>query len=398
MARFRRRVDYQPLTDRPQNRAVNTRIDFRYLSEDDTIAAGVMDMAACVDAMEETFALYAAGDYRMAGPNNDSHGARMIFPDDPPFENMPANDDDRRFTAMPAYLGGSFGTTGMKWYGSNMANREKGLPRSILMFMLNDTDTAAPLALMSANLLSAMRTGAVSGVAARHFARSDSRVAGVIGPGVMGRTTLAALAVACPMLDTVRVRGRSQQGIDDFRAWLGEFVPQITTIEQVDSDEAAVRGSDVVAVCTTAKTGDVDAYPLIRREWLEAGAFVTMPAAANIDEGLEAQEVRKVVDSYGLYEAWGMEFPTPTHHHVGIIGNKFLDLVSENKLRHWDIEELGPVVERRTEGRRTPEEIVLVSIGGLPIEDVAWGTVLYRNALERGIGTSLPLWQTPALV
>lgn len=220
----------------------------------------------------------------------------------------------------------------------------------------------------------------------------------MIGPGVMGRTTLAALAVACPMLDTVRVRGRSQQGIDDFRAWVGEFVPQITTIEQVDSDQAAVRGSDVVAVCTTAKAGDVDAYPLIRREWLEAGAFVTMPAAANIDEGLEAQEVRKVVDSYGLYEAWGMEFPTPTHHHVGIIGNKFLDLVSENKLRHWDIEELGPVVERRTEGRRTPEEIVLVSIGGLPIEDVAWGTVLYRNALERGIGTSLPLWQTPALV
>lgn len=68
------RVEYQSLTNLPQNRAANTRIDFRYLSEDDTIAAGVMDMAACVDAMEDTFALYAAGDYRMAGPNNDSHG------------------------------------------------------------------------------------------------------------------------------------------------------------------------------------------------------------------------------------------------------------------------------------------------------------------------------------
>lgn len=376
---------------------LTNRIDFRYLSEPDMIEAGVMDMASCVDAMEETFALYAAGDYRMAGPNNDSHGARMIFPDEPPFPTMPKNGDDRRFTAMPAYLGGSFGTTGMKWYGSNMANRDRGLPRSILMFMLNDTETAAPLAMMSANLLSAMRTGAVSGVAARHFARGDARVAGVIGPGVMGRTSLAALAVACPMLDTVKVRGRSQKGIEDFKNWIAAYVPQITTIVQVESDEEAVRGADVVSVCATTKAGDLDTYPMIRREWLQPGALVTMPAAANIDEALEAQDVRKVVDSYGLYEAWGLEFPTPTHRHVGIIGNKFLDLVAEGKIRHWDIEELGPVVERRAEGRRNPEEIVIVSIGGLPIEDVAWGTVVYRNAVERGIGTSLPLWDTPAM-
>ncbi len=278
-----------------------------------------------------------------------------------------------------------------------MANRDRGLPRSILMFMLNDTETAAPLAMMSANLLSAMRTGAVSGVAARHYARGDARVAGVIGPGVMGRTSLAALAVACPMLDTVKVRGRSQKGIEDFKNWIATYVPQIRVIEQVATDEEAVRGSDVVTVCATTKAGDLDTYPMIRREWLQPGALVTMPAAANIDEGLEAQEVRKVVDSYGLYEAWGLEFPTPTHHHVGIIGNKFLDLVAEGKIRHWDIEELGPVVQRRAEGRRNPEEIVLVSIGGLPIEDVAWGTVVYRNALERGIGTSLPLWDTPAM-
>lgn len=376
---------------------MTSRIEFRYLSEPDMIAAGVMDMGACVDAMEETFELYAIGDYRMAGPNNDSHGARMIFPDDPPFPAMPKNDVDRRFTAMPAYLGGSFGTTGMKWYGSNPSNRDKGLPRSILTFMLNDTDTAAPLALMSANLLSAMRTGAVSGVAARYFARGDARVAGVIGPGVMGRTTLAALAVACPMLDTVKVRGRSQQGIDDFKAWVAEHIPQITTIEVADSIEEAVRGSDVVAYCTTYRAGDLDSYPMCKREWLEPGAFVTMPGAANIDEALEAQDVRKVVDSYGLYEAWGMEYPTPTHQHVGIIGNKFLDLVSEGKIRHWDIEELGPVVERRAEGRRNPEEIVICSIGGLPIEDVAWGTVVYRNAVANNIGTVLPLWDTPAL-
>jgi len=77
---------------------------------------------------------------------------------------MPIMTTDRRFMAMPAYLGGEFFKAGVKWYGSNIANRDKDLPRSILMFMLNDVDTGAPLALMSANLLSAYRTGAIPGV------------------------------------------------------------------------------------------------------------------------------------------------------------------------------------------------------------------------------------------
>lgn len=66
-------------------------------------------------------------------------------------------------------------------------------------------------------------------------------------------------------------------------------------------------------------------------------------------------------------------------------------------MRHWDIEELGAVVEGSADGRRSDDEIVLFSVGGLPIEDVAWGTTIYRNAVERGIGTLLPLWDTPAL-
>jgi len=141
-------------------------VDFLYLSEADMIAAGVTDMHQCVDTMEEMFALFAAGDYRMTGESNDSHGAMMTFPETSPFPNMPVPTEDRRFMAMPAYLGGDFQTTGVKWYGSNIANREKGLPRSILMFTLNDTDTGAPFAFMSANLLSAYRTGAVPGVGA----------------------------------------------------------------------------------------------------------------------------------------------------------------------------------------------------------------------------------------
>ena len=73
---------------------------------------------------------------------------------------------------MPAYLGGRFHVAGEKWYGSNGNNRAIGLPRSILMMMLNDVETGKPLAYMSGNLLSSMRTGAMPGLAANDFGDS----------------------------------------------------------------------------------------------------------------------------------------------------------------------------------------------------------------------------------
>jgi ornithine cyclodeaminase len=93
------------------------RIDFLYLSEQDTIKAGVTDVKACVDCMEEMFKILSRGDYMMAGENGSSHGAMVTFPENPPFPNMPKDGPDRRLMAMPAYLGGSFDIAGMKWYG-----------------------------------------------------------------------------------------------------------------------------------------------------------------------------------------------------------------------------------------------------------------------------------------
>ena len=373
------------------------KIDFLYLSEPEMIRAGVTDMPACVDCMEEMFGLLYHGDYRMAGANNDSHGAMVMFPENSPFPEMPKPTADRRFMAMPAYLGGSFRTAGVKWYGSNIENRQKGLPRSILMFTLNDADTGAPLAFMSANLLSAYRTGAVPGVGARHLARRDSKIVGILGPGVMARTALAAFIAVCPQIDTVKVKGRGQKSLDTFIAWVKEHYPQVTTIEVVDTLEAVVRGSDIVTYCASGETGDPNLYPIVRREWVKPGAFLAMPAPCNIDAGMEAPEVRKVLDNTGLYEAWFEELPKPAHNTVPIIGVKFMDMIAEGRLARDAVEDIGKIVAGEAPGRRTDDEIVLMSVGGMPVEDVAWGTMIYRNALARGIGTKLNLWDVPAL-
>lgn len=375
----------------------NTKIDFIYLSEQDMIRAGVTDMLACVNTMEEMFGLLYIGDYRMAGPNNDSHGAMVTFPQDSPFPNMPKPTADRRMMAMPAYLGGSFCTAGVKWYGSNIANREKGLPRSILMFTLNDPDTGAPLAHMSANLLSAYRTGAIPGVGARHLARKDSKVVGLLGPGVMGKTTLAAFIAVCPQIDTLKIKGRGQKSLDNFIAWVKETYPQVTTIEVVDTLEEVVRDSDLVTYCSSGEVGDPATYPIVKREWVKPGAFMAMPACCNIDADMERSDVRKVLDNTGLYEAWFEELPKPAHHCVPVIGVRFMDMIAEGKMRPEELEDIGKIVAGQAPGRRNDEEIIIMSVGGMPVEDVAWGTVVYRKAIEQGIGVKLNLWETPVL-
>ena len=101
--------------------------------------------------------------------------------------------------------------------------------------MLNDKDTGAPLALMSANLVSAYRTGGIPGVGAKYLARKDSRVVSIIGPGVMGKTSLAAFVSVCPNLDTVKIKGRSQRSLDAFTRFIREELPQIKNIEICDS-------------------------------------------------------------------------------------------------------------------------------------------------------------------
>lgn len=375
----------------------NTQIDFIYLSEQDMIKAGVTNMPACVDAMEEMFGLLYKGDYRMAGPNSDSHGAMVTFPENSPFPNMPKPTADRRFMAMPAYLGGNFGTAGVKWYGSNIENRKKGLPRSILMFTLNDADTGAPLAYMSANLLSAYRTGAIPGVGARHLARKDSKVIGLVGPGVMGRTAVAAFIAVCPQIDSIKIKGRSQGSIDAFVNWLKENYPQVTHIEVVDTLEEAVRGSDIVTYCNSGEVGDSAKYPIVKREWVKAGAFLAMPAVTNIDEGMEQADVRKVLDNPGMYEAWFEEVPKPAHNTIPLIGVRFMDMVAEGKLKSEELEDIGKIISGEAPGRNNDDEIIIMSVGGMPVEDVAWATILYRNAIKQGIGVKLNLWDTPVL-
>lgn len=372
-------------------------IDFVYLNEEDMIKAGVTEMAGCVDAMEEMFKLLKMGDYRMGGSNGNSHGVMMSFPMESPFPNMPIDGPDRRFMAMPAYLGGKFDMAGMKWYGSNVENKNKGLPRSILMLTLNDKDTGAPLAYMSANILSAFRTGAVPGVGVKYFAREDSKVVGIIGPGVMSKTAFDATMAVRSEIEIVKVKGRSKKSIDSFIEYIKEKYPQIKDIQIVETEEEAVRDSDIVHIATSSPTGDIYQYPYIKEEWIKPGAILCCPAAARFDDDFILNRARTVADNIQLYEAWEEEMEFPAYNSIPIPAVHCMDLIAEGKMKKEQVDDLGDVLVGKVPVHRKKDEIVIYSVGGMPIEDVAWGTIVYRNALEKGIGTKLNLWNTPYL-
>jgi N-[(2S)-2-amino-2-carboxyethyl]-L-glutamate dehydrogenase len=374
----------------------DTEITLRYLSEPDAIDAGVTDMPKCVEAMDETLQLLQKGDYRMGGKDGNSHGSMLLFPETSEFENMPTDGPDRRFMAMPAYLGGSFDNAGVKWYGSNMDNREKGQPRSIHVFVLNDKDTGAPKMIMSANLLSAYRTGAVPGVGARYLAREDAEVVSIIGPGVMGKTGLEAYA-AVRDIKQARVYGRRKVTAEAYKEWAAERLPDIEIVV-CDSLEESVRGADIIH---SGVSGIVDpaVYPHVKTEWLKPGAFICAVANLKLDDELLLDEKTGLyIDNIGMYFDWQEEFGYPAYETTtGIIGTRFVDLIHDKMLAEDKVINVGDVPLGRAPGRANDEQFVVFSVGGMPIEDVAWATEIYRNATEKDIGVELPFWTNPVL-
>ncbi|EEW10842.1 Ornithine cyclodeaminase [Vibrio mimicus VM573] len=188
-----------------------------------------------------------------------------------------------------------------------------------------------------------------------------------------------------------------QKSLDSFLTWVSATFPQITHVDVVDTIEEVVRGSDLITYCNSGETGDPSLYPEVKREWVKPGAFLAMPASCRLDEGMERGDVRKVLDNTGLYQAWYEEVPKPAHNTIPLVGVRFMDMLEEGTLTLNDLDDLGSIVAGETPKRRNDEEIIILSVGGMPVEDVAWATKIYRNAKEKGIGVSLNLWDKPEL-
>lgn len=378
------------------------RIDFLYLNEKDMIEAGVLDAAGCIETMRDTMELFGKKDFLLGGPNADEHGLQMNFPQKSDIEGFPLDDGpDRRFMAMPAYLGGRFHIAGQKFYGSNSHNAALGLPRSILMVTLSDVDTGAPKAIMSANLLSAMRTGAMPAMAATYLANKDSEVLSLLGPGVINKCALMCYMEVLSNIKKIKIRGSSSRSKTALamKEFIKETYPQVKEIVICDSLEEACRDADVVSEAMSVTKENMEEF---RLEWFKKGATVFSMGSFLYRKYEDFKNTTMVVDNYGMYQKYLNNFIA--RGPVDAFGNKrewvimgihFVHLVKTGQVQREQVINLCDIVNGKSEGRTSQDEIVMCSIGGMPLEDLSWGYDCYRRAMKKGLGTSLNLWDAP---
>ena len=378
---------------------MDSKVEFLFLNEEDMIKAGVLDADRAVDTVGEVITLLSEGDYLMGGRAHNDHGVQLIFPEKSDIPNFPLADSaDRRFMAMPAYLGGRFHMCGEKWYGSNGNNRSIGLPRSILMMMLNDVETGKPLAYMSGNLLSSMRTGAMPGLAAKLLARDDSKVLTLVGPGVICRSSLRAIMSQRFDIDTIKIKGSSPTSANaiKMKEYIEENYPQVKNIVLCKDMEEALKDADIITEAVSCKEGE---WPEYKREWLKPGALVISTSTFNM-EHKSIVDLKKVIDNYGMYENYAEEDNVGYDEngdrlHTGCMGEDFVYMVQDGLIERDSLTTFGEIIRGKKPGRESDDEIILVSIEGMPTEDVAWAYECYTYALVHDIGTKLKVWDRP---
>jgi ornithine cyclodeaminase/alanine dehydrogenase-like protein (mu-crystallin family) len=317
-----------------------------YLSYADVAAAG-LGMAEIIAALERVFREKGEG--------------RVEMPPKIGIHTMP----DAFLHAMPASIPVQK-AAGMKWVGGYPDNDRRGLPYITGLLILNDPETGVPVALMDCTWITAQRTGAATAVAAKYLARAESETVGILGCGVQGRSNLEALKVLFSLKKVYAYDKQADRAVRYAKEMSGQLGIEVVRVG--DPKEAVVRSDVVVTAGPILRSP----HATIQRGWLAEGGFASL-----VD-----------FDSYwhpgALHEA--DKFCTddvPQLHHYRDLGY-FQDIPAV----HAD---LGELVTGRKPGREKPEERTMACNLGLALEDMAVAPLIHERALEKGIGTWLPL-------
>jgi ornithine cyclodeaminase/alanine dehydrogenase-like protein (mu-crystallin family) len=238
--------------------------------------------------------------------------------------------------------------------------------------MLYSADTGDLLAILQADRLGQMRTGAASGVATNYMARREAQSVGIFGTGWQARSQLEAVCAVRP-IQSIKAFGRDATRRQTFCSEMSQQLG--IPVEPADTPEAAVRGMDVVITSTSARE------PLFDGKWLEPGAHLNaIGSNALIRREIDDTSVRRssliVVDSKEQARLECGDLLGPI----------------ERGLIHWEqVRELGEVVAGFIPGRRQASDITLFESHGLAIWDLAAGMAVYEAAKSKGIGREIAL-------
>ncbi|MDO9545651.1 MAG: hypothetical protein Q7J07_02740 [Pelolinea sp.] len=335
--------------------------EFLFLTQEDVIEAGALDMHAALDDVELTYKLFASG--------------QVDQPHKPVFRfDNPETGEKQQYLAvsMPVYVGGSVNRIGHKWAAESMANAKRGdMPMGIDIILLHNLDRAIPDAIMEAGLITAMRTSAVAGVGARTLANPDSNVAGLIGAGVIGRTMIMSLSAAMPKLEEIRLFDLNRKRAEDLAK---EFEGKIK-IRVVDSVQEAFQGADIITTQTTSRKA------FVKDEWIPKGSYYAHMSFAEADDAAFVNTDRLVVDNWETLKTW--EFFPATQ------------LKMAGKLKDEDVTDIGKILLGEEPGRTSRDQRILFANLGMGCLDITIAERIYNNAKAKGLGQKIALWEKP---
>jgi len=314
----------------------------------------VLDMADCIDVVEKAFAELASG-------TADLPVRIAITP------------TGGWAAYMPAYLKG-LGALACKVVTVYKSNPSKHhLPTTIGKVLLQDPETGDVVCIMDGGYLTAVRTGAASGVATKHLARDDkNQVAGIFGAGVQARMQLWAVAVTRD-LGRAMVYDVSAEAVDRF---VGEMGGKLDLeIIAADTSASILEHADIICTATSSPT------PLFDGRDVRPGTHINgigshTPTARELDTAV-VERAKFIADSAEacLKEAGDLIIP-----------------IQEGAISEAHIHaELGEVVTGAKPAREDDEEITLFKSNGLAIQDVASAKLVYDRARQAGIGIEVEL-------
>lgn len=319
-----------------------------YLSQADVANVG-LTMAEIVAAVEKGFAEMGHGRVEM-----------------PPKPGIHPGDGGNNFIhAMPAYIP-AMQSAGVKWVSGYPGNQARGLPYITGLLILNDPDTGIPIAVMDCAWITAMRTGAASAVSAKYLARPESSTIGILACGVQGHTNLEAMKVLFPLekVYAYDTNADNARKLSDFGRRLG------LAVEVVDEPRSAVTGCDIVVT-----SGPILKVPhaTIQAGWMDPGTFASL---VDFDSFFSREALREAdkwttdhIGQYNYYKKVGGYFQSCPEVYA----------------------ELGELVSGKKKGRENPREKTFAANLGLALDDMAVAPLIYHRAVERQIGTWLPL-------
>lgn len=254
------------------------------------------------------------------------------------------------------------GAMGYKAYGAGAR----------MKVFLYSAETGQLLAIMEANGLGQVRTGAASGVATRYMARQDAAVVGLIGAGFQARSQLEAVC-AVRSIRRVQVYSRTAER----RAAFAQEMEAALRVEvvPVESAPAAVQGADIVITATNARD------PVLEGAWLEPGQHINAIGANSL--------TRRELDEAAVARAEVVA--ADSREQAALECGDIVFAIDRGFLRWEQVYELADIVAGYRPGRRSREGITLFESQGLALEDVAAAMVAYERARERGLGQELPL-------